>query len=71
MWSDHARENRVGWPPPLKAALAGLAALCTAALAAAGVTDGVPPGSTAGRAAPGPPAGPAVAGGGRSLVSWF
>jgi hypothetical protein len=65
MRSDDPLENRVGRPPPLKAAVAGLAALCAAALAVAGTADGAPPGSAPGRAAPGPQAGPAVAGGGR------
>ena len=65
MRSDDALENRGGQAIALKAAVAGLAALCAAALATVGAADGAPPGSTPGRAAPGPQAGLAVAGGGR------
>jgi hypothetical protein len=66
MRSDDALENRDGRPPLLKAAVAGIAALCAAALAVAGAADGAPPGSAPGRAASGPQAVPAVAGGGRA-----
>ncbi len=65
MRSDDALENRGGQATALKAAVAGIAALCAAALAVAGAADGAPPpGSAPGRAAPGPQAGPAAAGGG-------
>ncbi len=65
MRSDDAQRDSDGRLPLLKAAGAGLAALCAAALAALGATDGAPPGSAPGRAAPGPQAGLAVVGGGR------
>ena len=65
MRSDDALRDSDGRLPLLKAAGAGLAALCAAALAVAGAADGAPPpGSAPGRAAPGPQAGPAAAGGG-------
>ncbi len=58
--------SRNGWQQPFKAAVAGLAILCAAALAVAGAAGGAAPGSAPGRAAaPGPQARPAVAGGGR------
>lgn len=69
MRSDDALENRDGRPPLLKAAVAGLAALCAAALAVAGPADGAPPGSAPGRAASGLQAEPAMAGGGRGLAA--
>ncbi len=70
MRSDDALENRNGRPPLLKAAVAGLAALCTAALAVAGAADGAPPGSAPGRAVTaGPQARPAVADGGRGSAA--
>ena len=65
MRSDDAQRDSDGRLPLLKAAVAGLAALCAAALATVGAADGAPPVSTPGRAAHGPQAGLAVAGGGR------
>ena len=61
MRSDDAQRDSNGRLPLLKAAGAGLAALCAAALATVGAADGAPPGSMPGRAAPGSQAGLAVA----------
>ncbi len=61
MRSDGTPQDSNGRRSPLlKAAVAGLAALCAAALAV-GAAGGSPP-----RSVPGPPAGLAVAGGGRA-----
>ncbi len=65
MRSDDAQRDSNGRLPLVKAAGAGLAALCAAALATMGAAGGAPPGSAPGRAAPGSQAGLAVAGGGR------
>ena len=66
MRSDAPSENRDGRLRPLKAAVAGLAALCAAALAVAGAAGGAAPVSAPGwTPAPGPQAGAGVAGGGR------
>ncbi len=69
MRSDDALNGSDGGPPLSKAAVAGLAVLCAAALAV-GAAVGAPPGSAPGRAAAsGPQAGLAAAGGGRGGVA--